>query len=75
MTSVPAEVLRLRGKGRIAPGCDADINLFDPRGIHEIGTYSDPSRFAEGPSEVLVAGRLAVRNGKLTGTAVGTIVR
>ncbi|MBR6883017.1 MAG: amidohydrolase family protein, partial [Bacteroidales bacterium] len=29
MTSTPARILGLSRKGRLAPGCDADIVLFD----------------------------------------------
>ena len=29
MTATPARILGLRTKGRLAPGCDADIVLFD----------------------------------------------
>lgn len=75
MTSVPAEALRLRGKGKLAVGFDADINVFDPRSIRELGSYADPARFAQGPDDILVGGRFAVRDGVLTGTAAGTIVR
>jgi beta-aspartyl-dipeptidase (metallo-type) len=30
MTSNVARLLRLPGKGRLAPGCDADLVCFDP---------------------------------------------
>jgi N-acetylglucosamine-6-phosphate deacetylase len=29
MTATPARILGLSRKGRLAPGCDADIVLFD----------------------------------------------
>ena len=29
MTATPARILGLHAKGRLAPGCDADIVLFD----------------------------------------------
>jgi N-acetylglucosamine-6-phosphate deacetylase len=32
VTSTPAKLLGLEGKGRLAPGCDADLVLLSPDG-------------------------------------------
>ena len=75
MTDAPAQALRLRGKGRIAPGMDADLCIFAPEQIRETGSYTDPCRLAEGLAYVLVAGEIALSGGKTTGTQAGTILK
>ena len=75
MTAVPAKVLRLDRKGRIAVGMDADLCVFDPTEIHETATYSDPCHLAEGMSYVLVGGKIALRDGKMTDERAGTVLK
>ena len=75
MTAIPADALRLRGKGRLAAGMDADINIFDPAAVHEAGTYADPHRCAEGMAWVLVGGEAAIAAGTITGTRSGRSIR
>ena len=75
MTAIPADALRLRGKGRLAVGMDADINIFDPAAVREAGTYADPHRCAEGMDWVLVGGEAAIAAGVLTGARAGRSIR
>lgn len=75
MTAAPAEALRLRGKGRIAVGMDADLCVFDPAAIRETAAYADPCRPAEGMSYVLVGGEIALCDGKPTGKKAGKILK
>ena len=75
LTQAPAQALRLAGKGVIAVGADADLCVFDPASLTERGTYQDPCQTALGMDAVLVAGRLAVKNGEMTGVKAGTLIR
>lgn len=75
LTQAPAQALRLAGKGVIAVGADADLCVFDPAALTERGTYQDPCQTALGMDAVLVAGRLAVKNGEMTGVKAGTLIR
>jgi dihydroorotase len=81
MTLMPAQRLQARApqmlkKGRLRPGMDADIAVFDPEHIIDRATYEDPSRFAEGMRFVLVAGQFVVRDGHpLEGATPGQPVR
>ena len=42
LTSLPAEVYGLAGKGRIAARMDADLTLFDAAKITDHATYTQP---------------------------------
>ena len=75
MTQKPAEVLHLPGKGVLAAGMDADINVFAPEKLHQPGTYENPCCLAEGMDYVLVDGAVAVEKGKCTGVKAGQILR
>ena len=75
MTALPAMALRLRGKGILAEGMDADICVFDPAEIRENGDYQHPCEMASGLDAVLVAGMPAVIRDTYTGIRAGTVIR
>ena len=75
MTAAPAKALRLRGKGRIAVGMDADLCVFSPEAIRETATYEDPRRLAQGMSYVLVGGKIALQDGKITSERAGNAIK
>ena len=75
MTALPARALRLRHKGVIAEGMDADLCVFDPAQLRENGDYRCPCRMASGLDAVLVAGQPAVIHDTLTGAHAGTVIR
>lgn len=54
-TSNPARILKLRGKGAIAAGADADITLLDPRSLEVRGVLAR-GRWMMRDGEVLVKG-------------------
>lgn len=45
-----------RRKGRLAPGMDADVAVFDPHTVGEKATFANMNRPAEGMVHVLVNG-------------------
>lgn len=70
MTLAPA--LRLQDvapamarKGRLQPGADADITVFDPEAVIDRASYSDGDAPSAGIVHVLVAGTFVVRDGEL----------
>jgi len=72
ITLLPAKRLEraapaMRRKGRLAPGADADITVFDPARILDRSTYEQPGLAPEGIALVIVAGTVVVRDGRLVG--------
>ena len=55
---------------------DADIVVFDPETIADVGTYEKPNRTAVGVNTLLVNGVLVVKNNELiTDSAPGQPIR
>jgi N-acyl-D-aspartate/D-glutamate deacylase len=71
MTAAPAARAGLADRGLLAPGKIADVMLFDPRTIIDHATYDEPSRYAQGVDSVLVAGRVVLERGRVTGALPG----
>ena len=75
LTSLPAENLRIRDRGRLAEGYFADIVVFDPETIQDHATYEDPHQYATGVAHVWVNGTQVLRDGEHTGATPGRVVR
>jgi N-acyl-D-aspartate/D-glutamate deacylase len=56
---------QMRLKGRIKPGADADLAVFDPATVIDKSTFQNPRQYSAGFRYVLVGGALVVRDGKL----------
>lgn len=70
MTLMPAQRLERRvpsmhNKGRIRPGADADLTIFDPQTISDRSTFQEPAKYAEGIRFVIVNGVVIVKDGQL----------
>lgn len=74
MTGLPAENWKLKGRGCLAPGCFADIVVFDPATIIDHATYEHPQAYATGVSDVFVNGTQVLRGGEHTGAKPGRFV-
>ena len=75
ITSMPAAVHGLSGKGLIKPGMDADLVLFNPETIIDNATYKDYAAPNTGIEAVFVAGQPAVLQGVATGVLAGRLIR
>lgn len=75
LTSLPADNLSLKDRGRLRVGAFADVVVFDPSLIQDHATYDKPHQLSTGVSYVLVNGKMAVRDGRATGSASGRVVR
>lgn len=75
MTSAPAARLGLQHRGLVREGMIADLVAFDPDEVVETGTYQDPVRYPRGIFAVIVAGAVAMKQGRLTGERSGRALR
>jgi N-acyl-D-glutamate deacylase len=70
MTLMPAQTLedfvpQMKKKGRLQEGMDADIVIFDPETISDVGTYQAPNQPAVGVQSLLVDGTPVIADGEL----------
>lgn len=75
LSTLPADNLSLKDRGRLQSGAFADIVVFDPETIQDHATFKNPHQLTTGVSNVIVNGKFALRNGKATGAATGRVVR
>jgi N-acyl-D-amino-acid deacylase len=75
MTSLPARTFRLRDRGLVREGMAADLVIFDPARVEDKATYTKPHQYSTGFDFVLVNGRIAVDQGKLTDARGGQALR
>jgi N-acyl-D-amino-acid deacylase len=75
LTSLPADNLSLKDRGRLRPGAFADLVVFDPNTIQDHATFAKSHQLSTGVSYVIVNGKLALKDGKATGAATGRVVR
>ncbi len=74
LTRLPADNLELKDRGRLEEGYFADIVVFDPETIIDHATFTEPHQYATGVRDVIVNGRLALRDGEHTGELPGRAV-
>ncbi|MEO8451904.1 MAG: amidohydrolase family protein [Gemmatimonadota bacterium] len=75
MTSLPADYVGLRDRGRIAEGQAADLVLFNPATIADKSTWSEPGKMAVGVKDVIVNGTFVLKDGAMVGAAPGRYLR
>ena len=75
MTSLPADIVGLRDRGRIANNLPADFVLFDRKEITDHATLEDPRARATGIRATFVNGQPVSRNGGFTGALPGRVLR
>jgi N-acyl-D-aspartate/D-glutamate deacylase len=75
MTSLPATVFRIRDRGALRSGAYADVVVFDLDRLTDRATFMRPHQYSEGIVHVLVNGRVALRDGELSGTMAGEVLQ
>lgn len=74
MTSLPAQVFKLKKRGLLQKGMYADICIFDLEDFKDMATFAEPHQYSQGLSWVIVNGKIAVRDYKHTHAHSGMIL-
>ena len=75
MTSLAAEHMGIRDRGRLTPGAYADLVLFDPSTVADRATPREPHLTSVGIARVWVNGTEVYADGKPTGARPGLVIR
>ena len=75
MTSLPAQMFRIRDRGLLREGMAADLVIFDPTRVADKATFAKPHQYSEGFDVVMVNGKIEIDEGKTTDARGGAIVR
>jgi N-acyl-D-amino-acid deacylase len=75
LTLLPATNLKIRDRGRLAPGYFADLAIFDPEKIGDRSTFEKPHVYSVGMVHVFVNGEQVLKDGEHTDATPGRIVR
>jgi N-acyl-D-amino-acid deacylase len=74
-SALPAQRLRLEGRGVLRSGMWADVVIFDPESIRDVATFDNPNQLSQGMNYVLVNGVPVIEEGKMTGALPGKVLR
>ena len=74
MSGFPAARMKLWDRGLLRPGMKADVILFDPAKVGDRATFEKPHQYSVGVSEVIVNGKLALHESKVTSERPGKVL-
>jgi N-acyl-D-amino-acid deacylase len=74
MTSLPAQILRLKDRGMLKEGYWADVVVFDPDTVSDPATYQNPQQYAKGVPFVFVNGAVVIDGGNHIGARPGKVI-
>jgi N-acyl-D-amino-acid deacylase len=75
MTSLAADHVGLRDRGRLVPGAWADLVLLNPATVGDRATTAEPHALSTGIERVWVNGDVVFEKGKATGAMPGKVLR
>ena len=73
MTALPAEVMGMDDRGRIAEGMVADVVVFSDY-FRDNATFTEPHQLSSGVVHAFVAGKAAILNSAFTGARAGKVL-
>ncbi|NLH46386.1 MAG: D-aminoacylase [Acholeplasmataceae bacterium] len=75
MTSKPAEVFGIQGRGVLKAGNYADIVIFDPQTVIDMGTFIEPEQYPRGIEYVVINGSVVLQSGQYGKKVAGKVLR
>ena len=74
MTSMTADKLGIKDRGRLKPGMWADVTVFDANRVIDRATFENPRQFPVGIDYVIVNGVVTIDKGVHTGQMAGKVI-
>jgi N-acyl-D-amino-acid deacylase len=74
MTSMNADKIGIKDRGRLREGLWADVTIFDPNTVIDRATFENPRQYPVGIPYVIVNGVVTIDNGRHTGALAGRVV-
>jgi N-acyl-D-aspartate/D-glutamate deacylase len=74
MTSLNADKIGLKDRGRLKEGAWADVTIFNPATVIDKATFENPHQFPVGIEYVIVNGVMTVERGRHTGALAGRVL-
>jgi N-acyl-D-amino-acid deacylase len=71
MTSLPAQIMRIKDRGQVREGFVADVTLFDPATVKETNSFEKPKSYPAGIPYTIVNGVVVIDGGRHTGARPG----
>ena len=75
LTTMPAKMYHLEGRGELKPGMKADICIMDYKNVRDCADFSSSRRKPEGIRSLYVNGLPAMEEGAITGILAGHALR
>jgi dihydroorotase/N-acyl-D-amino-acid deacylase len=74
MSSYPAQRLKIWDRGLLRPGMKADLVIFDPATVNDRAQFDKPHQYSVGFRDVMVNGKFALRDEKVTAERPGRVL-
>lgn len=74
-TGLPAEMLGLKNRGKLAEGFIADLVIFDPETISDMASYTEPHQYSKGIQYLIINGEIVIKGGEYGGKLAGKTLR
>jgi N-acyl-D-aspartate/D-glutamate deacylase len=74
MTSMNADKIGIKDRGRLKESVFADVTIFDPDRVSDRATFENPHQFPVGIEYVIVNGQLTIDKGQHTGALAGQVI-
>jgi len=74
MTALPAAIIGMVDRGRIAPGMRADLTVFDAATVGDHATFDAPTLKSDGIRHVIVNGLVALADRRATNVKAGALL-